>query len=259
MIEIRLKPGTRNLLIVMLLIVTAMIASAYIYYRAINQLEDPRLITARKNFARYDRLMRENQFSQALALLDVIEADYRDTPGYADSYELGVIANNRASVYLVKAESERLSQAQPQEALIAGYLKHARRHTTTALHLYRTWLSSHETLTRPQVIQKTRKHFKKEDPAFAHLNLEKIVAKRADDIMMAIQETRRRLSVTHTNMGVIARYQGQPADAKNHYELALSLWDKNHVARNNLNTLQGIPLEKPSVLQTLFPPDRHDL
>ncbi|MCK4748009.1 MAG: tetratricopeptide repeat protein, partial [Bacteroidales bacterium] len=66
----------------------------------------------------------------------------------------------------------------------------------------------------------------------------------------------RRLSVCHTNLGVIYRHQGAYVEAAEEYQKALALWDRNLEAENNLNKLLNKPLKKRNMMQKLFPPNR---
>lgn len=200
--------------------------------------------------------MRDNRFSAALSLLDDIEAIYQGTPGYRDAFELGVIENNRASVYLVQAETERLSSGQIPVELIENDLNMARKHILAAIGIYKVWMRSHESLGRQQIEQLLSPHFTTDDLALAGARVQRVIAKRVNDIAAAIEEMPRRLSVTYTNLGVIARYQGHPDVARQHYEKAISLWQHNNVARNNLNVLLGKPTENRSFFEKLFPPSK---
>ncbi len=256
MLNLQLTKGSKRLLLIMPVIALAIVATGYLYYWSVNRSEDPRILPARKNFAQYDRLMRDNRFNRALAVLDEIEAVYRQTPGYENAFELGVIENNRASVYLVQAETERLSQDNPPTDLIEGYLQTARKHTLKAIEIYTAWQEIHTALNREQIQQRVTSAFASDHVIFSHSRLDSIVAKRVKDMETAVEEMPRRLSVTFTNLGVIDRYQGRPDDARHHYKEALALWPRNHVAQNNLNVLLGKPLENPSMLEKLFPPSR---
>ncbi|MEA1885848.1 MAG: hypothetical protein U9N72_01385 [Bacteroidota bacterium] len=86
--------------------------------------------------------------------------------------------------------------------------------------------------------------------------INKYIEKRADEIMKAVEETDRRLSVCYTNMDVIRRQRGEYEAAVRCYEKALDLWVRNLSAENNLNTLHGKPLKKRNIIQNLFPPEK---
>jgi tetratricopeptide (TPR) repeat protein len=89
--------------------------------------------------------------------------------------------------------------------------------------------------------------------------LERIIEKRVDDILASKIETKRRLSVSHTNLGIVFRYEEDLEAAKEQYEKAIELWPENHVAKDNLNRLLGLPAEKRSIIRELFYRERTKL
>jgi tetratricopeptide (TPR) repeat protein len=80
--------------------------------------------------------------------------------------------------------------------------------------------------------------------------------KRVEEIIVAQHETKRRLSVSYTNLGIIHRHRGEFEEASEYYQKAFTLWEDNLTARNNLNILLGRPVEKRNFLEKLFPPDK---
>jgi tetratricopeptide (TPR) repeat protein len=79
---------------------------------------------------------------------------------------------------------------------------------------------------------------------------------RIEEIEEAQLETKRRLSVSYTNLGIIKRHRMQYEKAAKYYKSALDLWEQNLTAENNLNLLLGNPLIERSFLRKLFPPER---
>ena len=242
----------KTLLLIVALISGAIIASGYFYYRELNRAEDPRIIDARKEMSKYNELMSENEIGLALLVLDQVEEIYASTPGYANSYELGVAQNNRGSIYLIKAETDLINE----ENTDTGNLLLAERYITSAIDIYASWLERIESMEREEVYDTVLPFFHEDDPAFANRDVNKIINKRVDDIMASKVETKRRLSVSHTNLGIIRRYEGNLEEAMEQYEKAVELWSDNHVAKDNINQLLGLPLEKRNMIKQMFFKDK---
>ena len=239
---------SKKLLLPLILITGVIVASGYFYYRELNRAEDPRIIDARKKMTEYNKLMSENESGLALLVLDQVEDIYRNTSGYADSYELGVVLNNRGSVFLIKAETDMINE----EKADTGSLALAEQYITSSIDVYTSWLEKIEPMEREEVYNMIWSFFPEDDPVFTNLDLEKIVEKRIDDIMVSKIETVRRLSVSYTNLGIVYRYKGNLEEAKVQYEKALELWSENHVAKDNLNQLFGLPPEKRNIIKQMF-------
>ncbi len=238
----------KTLIILLILISGIIVASGYIYYRQINLAEDPRIIDARVKMKEYNRLMGENETDLALLLLDHVESVYMDTPGYSESYEPGVINNNRGSIFLIKAENYFLKNKKPdRENLLL-----ARQNIEKGIEIYRAWIDKITPMEKDQVRSMILPFFSTDDPAFAGLNLDKIIEKRVNDIMASRTETMRRLSVGYTNLGIVCRYEGRLEEAGDRYKKAIELWEDNYVAKDNLNRLMGLPPEKRNILKQLF-------
>ncbi|MFO7997936.1 MAG: hypothetical protein R6U86_03035, partial [Bacteroidales bacterium] len=86
------------------------LAVAYVYYGNINKSVDPRVRQAHIMYGRYNVYASENNAEMVLALLDSIEDIYLSVPHYRDSYEMGVVYNTRASVFLSRALSDTLAE-----------------------------------------------------------------------------------------------------------------------------------------------------
>lgn len=238
----------RILLLVLTLIAGTVIASGYFYYRELNRAEDPRVIDARVKMREYNELMSENEIGLALLVLDQVEEIYTKAPGYADSYELGVILNNRGSVFLIKVETDLIKE----EELDTDNLIQAKQYIKSSIDIYTSWLNKISTMERDDIHSMILPFFLENDPVFTNLDLNKIIEKRVDDIMASKIETKRRLSVSYTNLGIVHRYERDFEEAMRQYEEALELWSDNHVAKNNLNQLFGLPPEKRNILKEMF-------
>ena len=96
------KP-TRVLIMVMVTLVLCAALVAKFYYSRVNQAVDPRVKPARELYGRYNSLAQANNYTAIFELLDSVEAVYSKYIHYQNSYETGVIWNNRAAVYLTLA------------------------------------------------------------------------------------------------------------------------------------------------------------
>lgn len=251
-----MQSGTKKVLALVLTITSTIFIGSYFYYGEINRAEDPRILPAKALFQRYDKELKSDEYLQALSLLDRALAIYREVPGYESSFEVGVMLNNKATVYLVELETILLTSKEMEKEAMSNSLRAAAEHTRQAIGIYEKWLSDMGKLTKGDVEERIRPFFRSDDPAFAGKDVEKLLAKRVNDLLEAQSETPRRLSVSLTNMGVINRYLGDLEAAKQNYEKAIALWDRNYTAQDNLNTLLNRPVKKRSMLSKLFPPER---
>ncbi|MCK5243392.1 hypothetical protein KAR34_13165 [bacterium] len=232
-----MNSGTKKLVTVLSAISVIVVTGAYFYYRSVNQAEDPRVAKARHLFAKYSRLIEEEKYSLVFIVLDELEDLYKNTSAYADSYELGIVYNNRTATYLLMAlyddKKELLSKAE-QTAL-------------TSKAIYEKWLNTYGRLNNKEIKTKIEPFFQIS---------KKVLNKRVADIELAQLEVKRRLSVSYTNLGIVQRHQAQPAKAVESQTRALELWPDNHTAKNNLNVLFGKKPKKRSVVDQLFPKPR---
>jgi len=87
----------------MTIIVAIGLVIAFIYYSDINKAEDPRILDAKLKYKHYNSLVEANDFENVLLILDSIEAIYQQFDDYKNSYEIGVVHNNRSAAFLTKA------------------------------------------------------------------------------------------------------------------------------------------------------------
>lgn len=256
----KIQKATLKVLIFIFVVVVIIFIGSFIYYDNINSKEDPRVLEAKNLQLQYEKGLESDQYGQALNLLDNMEDIYSRAPGYERSYEIGVILNNKASVYLVKLETDLLTldQSALDKEKIINDLNIARELTTRAITNYDTWLKEMGNLSRDELMVKISPFFREDDDVFKGLDVEGIRTKRVEDLVAAQVETKRRLSVSYTNLGVIQRYSGQLEESKASYEKAIELWDRNYTAKDNLNTLMDLPREKRTLIDRLFPPERVD-
>lgn len=225
---------------------------AYYYYGSINKSEDPRIIATKYLFEDYEELIKENKRDLALVILDSIEAVFTRVPGYAMSYEMGIVYNNKGSVFLNKALA-----LTHDSLLTAGLLKTAQGHIDTAIAIYSRWLDAYGKLSLNELEMAEIPYFNKDDAAFHGKNHDKIFKKRINDLLLAQKETRRRLSVSYTNKGIVLRHQYRQEEAADYYIKAISMWKENYTAKNNFNILMGKPPEDRSIIDQLFPPEKN--
>lgn len=248
--------GTKKLVAVLVFLSVCLFIGVFSYYQYINSAEDPRVRSAKKAYKKYGELMEKNRYDDAMRILDEIESVYRSAPGYERSYEVAVALNNRASIYLIQVETLRLQNTEKEMQAMARELSLAEEFTDKAITMYRAWLAEYGGLDENGIRSKVAPFFQASDPALKSGDVKRFLDKRILEIQTAQQETPRRLSVSLTNMGVIARYRNQPEQAKALYEEAVRLWPENYVAKNNLRVLQGLEPEKRGLIEQMFPKER---
>lgn len=227
------------------------IAIAWVYYGNINRSVDPRVRQAHIMYGRYNVYASENNAEMVLAVLDSIEDIYLSVPHYRDSYEMGVVYNNRASVFLSKALSDSII-----EEIRQHYFSLSERYLNKSLSYYTRWINLFGDKSEEEISTIVNEEFPADGSLSKNKNLDAIIRSRIKEIRTAQLEMPRRMSVSYTNLGIIRRHENKPEEAIQYYIKALELWDQNHVAKNNMNILFGKPIEKQSVLKKLFPPER---
>ena len=249
----RISTHTKRVLAGIFIIICLSLLIAYIYYNSKNKAEDPRIVQTKYMFRQFDELMKENKFSSALPLLDSIEIILMKVPGYKESYEPGIVYNNRGSAYLSMAlycskdsiEKFRL-------------LEISEKNIDSSIAIYNTWIEKNNNLTEAELFKNAEPFFSENDLAFKGKNIKKIIRKRAEDLALAQKETPRRLSVCYTNLGIVQRHQYKQNEAVESYIKAIKLWKENFTARNNFNVLMGKPPKDRSIIDQLFPPDKNN-
>lgn len=243
--------GIRMVILVMIILTFIGIVIAKIHYGNVNNAVDPRIKEALIMYGRYNRFASENNTEMVVAILDSIRTIYLSVPHYMSSYELGVVENNLASVYLTLALSPAGIDERKQFLLSA-----AEEHLLSGIDYYSVWIGLFGNLTEAQISGIVEEEFGGDETLRASENLDAIIRKRIRDLLDAQKETPRRLSVSYSNMGIISRHREKAEEAVSYYEKALEMWPDNHTARNNLNIIFGLPAVKQSFIRRLFPPDR---
>ncbi len=235
----------------MVILTVAGFAIAQVYYGKINRSADPRVKQALVLYGRYNMYASDGDHEMILALLDSIDNIYSAVPHYSNSYEKGVVQNNRASVFLTRALEDSL-----REEVRQNYFSLAEHHLISGIKYYTSWLDTWGSLSEAELLSALSDEFAADQSLLIDRNLEAIVRKRVADIITARNEANRRLSVSYTNLGVIRRHENRVEEAYEFYNKALELWEDNFAARNNINILFGRPPERQSMIRKLFPPDR---
>jgi tetratricopeptide (TPR) repeat protein len=243
---------SRALIIMMCALVLFSIIFSHLYYKNINASVDPRILEARLLYENYNIYTAENAFDSIFWLMDKIESIYINVDYYRDSYEIGVLYNNRAASWLMKAQLSDPVQPLHQDSLIQS----AESAIIKSIDIYNTWLSEFSDKDEEVIDRMIRDEFLKGMEEYSPEQQEAFLMNRIDEIVDSQTETNRRLSVAYTNLGIIYRHNLQYDSAALSYKKAIDLWDRNLTAENNLNMLLGRPLKKRSFLQKLFPPDR---
>ena len=248
----RISTQTKRVLVGIFIIICASLLVAYIYYNGKNKAEDPRIVQTKYMFRQFDELMKENKFSSTLPLLDSIEIILMKVPGYKESYEPGIVYNNRGSVYLSMALYSSKDSIEKFRLL-----EISEKNIDSSIAIYNTWINKNNNLTEAELSKNAEQFFSQNDVAFAGRNFKNILHKRAEDLVLAQKENPRRLSVCYTNLGIVLRHQYKQNEAAQSYIKAIKLWKDNYTARNNFNVLMGKPPEDRSIIDQLFPPDKN--
>jgi len=231
------------------------IVFSYFYYKRINTAKDPRVKEARLLYEKYNKYAVEGNYVNIFNLLDSVEHYYRQFDHYEESFEVGVLYNNRSAAFLTMA----LHDIKPKN--FQNYSKDTLLHLSklnvlTSIDLYEKWLTDFETLTEDEIKSKIEFTFLKGLDKFSESEQQKFLKNRIEEIMTAQLETQRRLSVSYTNLGIINRHENNYKEAIQNYQKAIEIWSENLTAENNLNILLGKPLKKRNIIQKLFPPDK---
>jgi hypothetical protein len=234
-----------------LLICTVGFIIAFLYYNGINNSEDPQIRETKFMFVRYDKFVKEMSYNHAWRVLDSIEQILKTTPGYSDSYELGIVLNNRSSVCISRALYECKDSLTKQILLDSALI-----FSVKGIEYYNKWNDRFGKLSKEEILEGVQPYFRNKAEVFHESDIKKIIKKRVNDIVIAQKECPRRLSVAYTNLGIIQRHQYKPSEAVESYRKAIELWKDNPAAVGNLNVLYGKPYKDRSVIKKLFPPDR---
>lgn len=247
-----ISKGTKVVLVITFSVSMLAVIFAVFYYRDLNNLEDPRTKKARELLALFDKESdRINDFS-SFSLLDSANAVFRSYPDYESSFETGVICNNKCSSLLLAAMYDTTISTDEKSKLLDLSLVYC----DSSINIYNNWIAEWEVLSNDEIAEKIRPFINENDNHFEGLNFKRIFDKRVKDLVKAQIETPRRLSVSLSNKGTIYRHKLLVDSALLCYQKALALWKDNRTAKSNLSVLMGGEPVKPTIIESLFPPDK---
>lgn len=245
---------TRALILTMCALVFSAIIVSYFYYKSKNESVDPRIVDARKLYEQYNALAQNNAFDSIFGLMDSIEWIYTKYDHYKNSYEVGVLYNNRAASFLTQA----LFTSDMDTLVQISLIEKAKIASNESINIYQNWLKKYDNADKEEIKRIASQNFFIGLDIYDEDQKNKFMSNRVDEIHDAQSETKRRLSVAYTNLGIVFRYQLQYEEAAKYYKKAVDLWDRNLTAENNLNILLGRPIKKRSFIQRLFPPKKDE-
>ena len=130
------------------------------------------------------------------------------------------------------------------------------RFPNNSITIYENWLMSYDGKSEHEIEKDLEKGFLVGLQDYDDEDQKKFLHRRTKEIIEAQVETKRRLSVSYTNLGLVYRHQLRYEEAALSYQKAIENWDRNLTAENNLNKLMGRPEKKRNLIQKLFPPER---
>jgi len=247
----------RALILAMIALSFIVVAFSYFYYKGVNASKDPRVKFARELYEKYNGYTAQNDFDNVFALLDSVEYIYKGINHYAESFEVGVLYNNRAAAYLTMAIYEN----KPERFMLLSkdsLLNLSQLSVQKSISIYEIWLSIYNNKTHNEINAIIANEYINGLEHYSEKEKDKFINNRIEEIKTAQYETKRRLSVAFTNLGIIYRHKEQYENAIINYQKAIELWDQNLSAENNLNILLGKPLKKRNIIQKLFPPKQKE-
>jgi len=235
----------------MTVLVIVGVVIAKIYYGNVNASEDPRVIEAKQLYKKYNVYTENNDYKAVFQLLDSIKDIYSNYYDYQNSFEVGVIYNNIGATWLSSALFES------GDSLKMPFLDSAKKNIEKSIIIYESWLAEFNGISEKDIYEKVNSYYNVIDEyIFENKDIEKIKKKRLYDILDARIETKRRLSVAYTNLGIISRHNMLFDEAIYYYKKALTLWEDNLTAKNNINVLLGRDREERSTIDKLFPKEK---
>ncbi len=253
--SISINKKTRAFILGMIALSFIVITFSYFYYKNINSSKDPRVTSARELYEKYNNYAAQNDFVNVFALLDSVEYIYHNVNHFAESFEVGVLYNNRSAAYLTMAIYENAPEAY---MLLSkdSLLQLAQESVLKSISIYENWLEIYNGKNSNEIINILDNDYLIGLEKYTEKEINHFVNNRVKEIETAQYETERRLSVAYTNLGIIYRHKEQYEQTIESYQKAIELWDQNLTAENNLNILLGKPLKKRNLIQKLFPPKR---
>ncbi len=249
----KISRGTKVILMITFSVSLVAIVFAFFYYRNINNSEDPRITKAREYLVRFDNQPGMIADLKSFEYLDSAFSIFKFYPDYESSFEIGLIYNNKCSTLLLMAIYDSTINESEKNNLLGISMKYC----DSSIINYERWIAEWGNLTTDEISARIGKFMKEEDPLFKKVNFEKVFSRRVKNITTAQIETPRRLSVSFSNKGTIYRHMMKSDSSLICYQKALSLWKDNRTAKSNLSVLLGHDPIKPTLIESLFPPDKN--
>ena len=254
--------STRAIILIMVALVLVALIIAKQYYGSVNKAIDPRIEKAREMYNAYNNYAQVYDDSTLFQLLDSIEIIYSSVPHYKNSYEIGVLYNNRAAIFLTQALAiDSLSLALYEQNSLNkkdSLLNLAVISVDSSISIYANWKNMYATQDGEAIKNQLRKDFFIGLENYSQEEKNAFFASRLKELITAQKEIDRRMSVSLTNLGIIKRHKENYEKAAKCYQEAIDLWERNLTAENNLRILLGQPIKKESFLRRLFPPDKDE-
>lgn len=247
-----ISKGTKVVLVITFSVSVLTLMFAVFYYRDLNNLEDPRTKKARELLELFDKESGRINDLSSFSLLDSANAVFRSYPDYESSFETGVIYNNKCSALLMAAIYDTTISSSEKSKMLDLSMSYC----DSSITVYKNWISDWEELSGDDISEKIRPLINENDNHFEGFNFKRIFDKRVKDLIIAQVETPRRLSVSLSNKGTIYRHKYLVDSALLCYQQALILWKDNRTAKSNLSVLMGGEPVRPSIIESLFPPDK---
>jgi len=218
-----------------IIVVISVAYATLFYYRASVKSEDPRILIVHQQHDKYDKLMKNEEYIDAMKMLDSIEATYLKFDDYKKSYEVGLIMNSKAVNWLTIALSES------NDSIKLNFLDSAKVFASRSINTLEYWIKEFTHLSRNEIIIKIGDNYTPDYNIFKERNLVDIINKRADDIITAQKETPKQLSIAYTNLGTVYQYIGDYKKAIHCNRKALEIWNENKTAKYNISNLIEMP------------------
>ena len=248
-----ISKGTKAILFITFSVSVVAVLVAFFYYKDLNKLEDPRIRKAKELLSLFEKESENINNLSNFYLLDSANVIFRSIPDYKSSFEPGLIYNNKCSSLLMVAIYDSAVSREEKNKLLDIAMKYC----DSSMMVYKNWISVWEKLSYEEIAERISVYMDESDKVFEGLNFRRIFDKRVKDILAAQIETPRRLSVSLTNKGTIYRHQHLVDSALSCFNQSLLLWKDNRTAKSNLSVLMGGEPVKPSIIESLFPPDKN--
>ena len=188
MIPATAKP-TRTLILTMTALVVISLIYASLHYRKENRSVDPRIAVARKLYEGYNHLAAQNDFAKVIGLLDSIEGIYHRYPHYYNSFETGVLENNRAAVYLTivlsyDSISSSFHHLGPDSLMGLGEAA-----VRNSIYIYERWMAGYSDKNDKEISDYIKESFIEGLPGSYADEIDTYLKNRVGEIRVAIKET----------------------------------------------------------------------